>query len=220
MRSEAVITSSNPAGRRGFRRGGGNAIAGAGVLRGVVGRPRSEHDLVARAMRGDVAAYAELVRMHEQIAYRTAHLITHDSADAQDAAQEGFVRAYRALWRFRPGAPFRPWLLRIVGNEALNRRRSAGRRAGLAQRVADDRTSGGAAPSPEAAVLASERRATLLAALDALSEPHRLVIACRYLLELSEEETAAALGCRRGTVKSRLSRALEQLRHEIGEGDD
>ena len=168
-------------------------------------------------MRGDVNAYAELVRMHEQIAYRTAHLITRDAADAQEAAQDAFVKAYGALWRFRPGAPFRPWLLRIVGNEAHNRRRAAGRRAGLAQRVADDRTSGGAAPSPEAAVLTSERRQAVLAAVDRLSEPHRLVIACRYLLELSEQETAAALGCRPGTVKSRLSRALAQLRREVGD---
>lgn len=166
-------------------------------------------------MRGDVNAYTELVRMHEQIAFRTAHLITGDAADAQEAAQDGFIKAYRALWRFRAGAPFRPWLLRIVGNEAINRRRSSGRRAGLAQRIADDRTSGGAAPSPEAAVLAAERRATVLAAMDELTEPHRLVIACRYLLELSEEETAAALGCRRGTVKSRLSRAMEQLRLKV-----
>lgn len=168
-------------------------------------------------MRGDVNAYAELVRMHEQIAFRTAHLITRDAADAQEAAQDGFVKAYGALWRFRAGAPFRPWLLRIVGNEAHNRRRSAGRRAGLARRAADDRISGGAAPSPEAAVLAAERRDALLAALDGLSEPHRLVITCRYLLELSEEETAAALRCRRGTVKSRLSRALDQLRSEIAD---
>jgi RNA polymerase sigma-70 factor (ECF subfamily) len=165
-----------------------------------------------------VDAYAQLVRMHEQIAFRTANLITGNAADAQDAAQEAFVKAYDALWRFRPGAPFRPWLLRIVANESHNQRRSAGRRSGLARRAGDDRTSGDAAPSPEAAVLRSERRAQVLAAIEALSEPHRLVIACRYLLELSEQETAAALGCRRGTVKSRLARALEQLRKEAGDG--
>jgi RNA polymerase sigma factor (sigma-70 family) len=184
----------------------------------VVGRPRTEHDLVERAKRGDGDAYTQLVRMHEQIAFRTAHLITGNSADAQDAAQEAFVKAYDALWRFRSGAPFRPWLLRIVANESHNQRRSAGRRTGLARRAGDDRTSGDAAPSPEAAVLASERRAALLAAIDGLAEPHRLVIACRYLLELSEQETAAALNCRRGTVKSRLSRALEQLRLQDGDG--
>ena len=183
----------------------------------MVGRPRTEHDLVERAKRGDVDAYTQLVRIHEQIAFRTAHLITGSAADAQDAAQEAFIKAYDALWRFRTGAPFRPWLLRIVANESHNQRRAAGRRTGLARRVGEDRTSGGAAPSPEAAVLRSERRAELLAAVDGLSEPHRLVISCRYLLELSEAETAAALGCRRGTVKSRLARALEQLRKEAGD---
>ena len=92
-----------------------------------------------------------------------------------------------------------------------------GRRAGLAQRVADDRTSGGAAPSPEAAVLTSERRQAVLKLLTGSPSRIAWVIACRYFLELSEEETAAALGCRPGTVKSRLSRALEQLRLEVGD---
>ncbi|MBA2637948.1 MAG: RNA polymerase sigma factor [Solirubrobacterales bacterium] len=189
-------------------------------MRTVVGRPLSEHDLVERAKRGDVAAYTQLVRMHEQIAFRTAHLITGNHADAQDAAQEAFIKAYGALWRFRFGAPFRPWLLRIVANESHNQRRSASRRVGLVRRDGDDRTSGDAAPSPEAAALASERRAAVLAALEGLAEPHRMVIACRYFLELSEAETAAALGCRRGTVKSRLSRALKQLGLEMGEPGD
>jgi len=184
----------------------------------VVGRPQTEHDLVERAKRGDVDAYTQLVRIHEQIAFRTAHLITNNAADAQDAAQEAFIKAYDALWRFRSGMAFRPWLLRIVANESHNQRRSAGRRTGLARRAGDDRTSGDAAPSPEAAVLRSERRAELLTAIGQLSEPHRLVIAYRYLLELSEEETAAVLGCRCGTVKSRLARALEQLRLEAGDG--
>jgi RNA polymerase sigma factor (sigma-70 family) len=183
----------------------------------VVGRPLSERQLVDRAKRGDIAAYEELVRMHQEIAFRTAHLMTGDAAEAEDAAQDAFLKAHRSLWRFRSGAPFRPWLLRIVGNEALNRRRSAGRRAGLALRAARERSSGGAAPSPETATLARERHAALLAAVNALAEDHRLVIAYRYFLELSEEETAAALGCRRGTVKSRLSRALERLREEMGE---
>jgi RNA polymerase sigma factor (sigma-70 family) len=186
----------------------------------VVGRPLAEHDLVERARAGDPGAYAALVRGHQEIAFRTAYLITGNAADAEDAAQEGFVKAYRALGRFRVGEPLRPWLLTIVANEARNRRRSAGRRAALALRAAgEEHPSGAAAPSPEAALLAGERRAALLAALSRLRDDDRLVIGCRHLLELTEAETAAALGIKRGTVKSRLSRSLDRLREELGDPD-
>jgi len=177
----------------------------------------NEAELIARAKRGDAAAYEELVRMYQGIAFRTAWLVAGNAADAEEAAQDGFVKAYRALRRFRAGAPFKPWLLRIVTNEARNRRRSAGRRDALALRAAGEVVSGDAAPSPETALLGAARRDDLLAAVNRLEEHHRLAIGCRYFLELSEEETAAALGCRRGTVKSRLSRALERLRAELGE---
>ena len=141
-----------------------------------------------------------------------AYLVARDAADAEDAAQEAFVKAYYALGRFRRGASFKPWLLRIVTNEALNRRRSAGRRAGLALRAAEEPVSGDAAPSPETAALELEKKRTLLAALDSLDEPDRLAVTYRYFLDLSEAEMAAALGVPRGTVKSRLSRALVKLR--------
>ena len=184
----------------------------------MVGRPLTEHELVERAREGDGAAYATLVRDHEEIAFRIAYVICGNAADAEEAAQEAFVKAYRALGRFRTGEPLRPWLLAIVANEARNRRRSAGRRAALVLRAAGEgRPSGEAAPSPEAALLAGERRSVLLAGLGRLNERDRTVIACRYLLELSEAETAAALGVRPGTVKSRLSRALDRLREEVGE---
>ena len=186
----------------------------------MVGRPQEESELVERARRRDATAYEELVQTYTGIAFRTAYLITGDASDAEDAAQDGFVKAYSALRRFRRGAPFRPWLLRIVANEARNRRRSAGRRGALVQRTAGSETSGGAAPSPEAVLVGSETRAELLAAVNELREEHRLAIACRYFLDLSEEETAAALGWPRGTVKSRLSRALDALREAMGERDD
>ena len=151
------------------------------------------------------------------MALRTAVLLGA-GADAEDVVQDALVKAYRSLGRYRDGAPFRPWLLRIVGNEARNRRLAAGRRERLALRVAQERREGGAVPSPESALLDHERRQALLAAIESLGERDRSVIACRYLLELSEAETAAALGVRRGTVKSRLSRALGRLREEV-EGD-
>ena len=155
--------------------------------------------------------------MHGTVAFRTAWLITGSAADAEEAAQDAFVKAQEALDRFREGAPFRPWLLTIVSNEARNRLRASGRRQALALRAAEERRPGDAVPSPEAALLDSERREELLAALAELSDNDRRAIACRYFLELSEEETAAVLDCARGTVKSRLSRALERLRKELGE---
>jgi RNA polymerase sigma factor (sigma-70 family) len=175
-------------------------------------RPLADDDLVARAQRGDTRAYGTLVKEHQTLAFRTAFLLTGSAADAEDAVQDAFVKAHGALGRFRPGSPFRPWLLAIVANEARNRRRSAGRRERLALRAAEDPLSGGAVPSPEAALLDAERREELLAAVNDLREDDRLAIACRYFLGLSEEETAAALGWRRGTVKSRTSRALDRLR--------
>jgi RNA polymerase sigma factor (sigma-70 family) len=183
----------------------------------VEGRPLQESELVERAKRGDQAAYGDLVHAYQGIAFRTAYVIVGNAAEAEDAAQEGFVKAFYALRRFRAGAPFRPWVLQIVANEARNRRRSAGRRAALLMRTAADAPSGEAAPSPEAAILTGEQREELLAAVNELREEDRLVITCRYFLELSEEETAAALGWKRGTVKSRLSRALERLRAQIEE---
>jgi RNA polymerase sigma-70 factor (ECF subfamily) len=156
-----------------------------------------------------------LVRRYQDLAMRTAYIVAPE-ADAADAVQDGFLKAYAALPRFRVDAPFRPWLLRIVANEARNRRRSAGRRAALSLRAAAEESSGGAAPSPEGVVLAGEDRERLLEAVNGLREEERLVIACRFFLELSEEETAAALDVRLGTIKSRTSRALEHLREAYG----
>jgi RNA polymerase sigma-70 factor, ECF subfamily len=169
-----------------------------------------------RAKRGDATAYEELVRMHQGLAFRVALVAAGNASDAEDAVQDGFVKAYRALARFRDGSPFRPWLLKIVANEARNRRRSAGRRSGLALRVAAA-ASGDAAPSPEATAVSHERRAELLDGLARLDERDREILVHRFLLELGEDETAAALGLRRGTVKSRTSRALERLRAIVGE---
>ncbi len=180
-----------------------------------MGRPHDESELVAHARRGDLDAFELLVREHQGIAFRTAYVISGSAADAEEAVQDAFVKAHRALGRFRADAPFRPWLLAIVANESRNRRRSAARRARFELHLAGERPSADAAPSPEAALLDREQRARLLAAIETLSEEHRQVVACRHLLGLSEHETAAALGCRPGTVKSRLSRALARLEEEL-----
>ena len=179
------------------------------------GRPTEEAVAIARARGGDVAAYEELVRRYQDVALRTAYLVCPET-DADDAVQEAFLKAYAALPRFREGAPFRPWLLRIVANEARNRRRSAGRRTGLAQRAAD--VAGPAVePSPEHGYLAAEQRDALFSAINELRDEDREVIGARFLLELNEAETAEALGIPRGTVKSRTSRALGRLREVLAE---
>lgn len=180
------------------------------------GRPLDDGELVERARNKDVRAYEELVQRYQEHAFRTAYHFTREAADAEDAAQEAFVKAYYALPRFRAGAAFRPWLLRIVANEARNRRKAAGRRANLALRAAEDRPLGDAAPSPEVAALAREQRELLLAALETLREEDRLAVTYRYFLDLSEAEMAEALHCAPGTVKSRLSRALARLREHLG----
>ena len=118
------------------------------------------------------------------------------------------------------GAPLRPWLLAIVANEARNRRRAQSRSEGLVLRVTHELPSGGAAPSPEGRAIAAEDRARLLAALEQLSDDDRLIISCRYLLELGEAETAEVLSLRRGTVKSRTARALGRLRERMEERHD
>ena len=178
-----------------------------------------DHERLAeRARNGDVAAYERLVREYESLAFRAAFVITGDAAEAEDAAQDAFVKAYRSLKRFRPGAPFRPWLMTIVANEARNRRKAAGRRASLALRAADEMARENPI-SPEASVVAEERRSELIRELEGLREEDRVVISCRYFLGLSEAETAAALGCAKGTVKSRTSRALGRLRERMVKDD-
>jgi RNA polymerase sigma-70 factor (ECF subfamily) len=183
----------------------------------VEGRPPEDVVLAERAKHGDERAFEELMRTYQPLAFRTAYLLTGSAADAEDAVQSGFVKAWAALPRFRSGAAFKPWLLRIVANEAHNRRRSERRRVELRLRATAAQPPGDAAPSPEGAALGRDRREALLRALVRLDERDRDVLTCRYFLDLSEEETAEILGVRRGTVKSRTSRALARLREEVEE---
>jgi len=181
----------------------------------VGGRPLDDDaQLIESARGGDIGAFEQLVERYQHIAIRVAHLIC-GADDAADVTQEAFVKAWQALPRFRSKAPFRPWLLSIVANEARNTRRAAGRRARLALRATEDRLPVDAAPSIEEAALGAAQSRSVLAAVDTLSQKHRDVISCRFLAGLSEAETAAALGCRPGTVKSRLSRALAALRSHL-----
>src|SRR2546427_7857430 len=158
------------------------------------GRPADDPDLITRAQRGDKAAYEEIVQRYQQIAFRTAYVVTGSAADAEDAAQEGFMKAFRALDRFRAGADLRPWLLRIVANEARNRVRSSGRRHQLELRLTEGFRPGDAAPSPQAVPVPADPRRPQPATLHALSVGARLGIAPPHFLDLRGAAAAAAAG--------------------------
>jgi RNA polymerase sigma factor (sigma-70 family) len=183
---------------------------------------RDDAWLIDHASRGDHPAYAELVRRYAAISHRTATSIVGPS-DAEDAVQEAFVRAFYALDRFRPGSPFKPWLLAIVANCARNKGRPHAQQARVRNRLRGIAGFPASAAlhlveSAESSALGKQERHDLARAVDSLPENARLVVTCRYLLELSEAETAQVLGWPVGTVKSRLSRALTRLRTSLAEG--
>jgi RNA polymerase sigma factor (sigma-70 family) len=174
-----------------------------------------EAQAVELAKAGDLDAYEWLVRQHSAAAVRLASAVCGSAGDAEDAAQEAFVKMFYALDTFRPDAALRPWLLRIVANEAKNQHRSGRRRAALVTRSVGLRVA--PVPSPEEVVVAEGEADAVLAAVASLGERDRLVIAYRYFAGLSEREMAEALVCRPGTVKSRLARALARLRPALAE---
>jgi RNA polymerase sigma factor (sigma-70 family) len=177
-----------------------------------------EAELVARAAAGDHEAYAKLVRPYERVAYRIAAAITGRSADAQEASQNGLLKAYRSLDRFTPGAAFRPWLLRIVVNEAHNVARSARRHQRLGARAREQHDA--ALAGPEDAVVAREEVAAVMSALGRLSENDRLAVALRYFAELSDAEAAALSGTSKEAYRVRLLRARRRLKTILEETDD
>lgn len=173
-----------------------------------------EKQLIERARRGEAGAYDALVQAHQEAAFRTAYFITHDAAEAQDAAQEAFIRAYDALGRFDARRPFRPWLLRIVARTAINRLRASTRRQTMIERyAAKDMEPPG--PAIESSVIRRERSRQVWAAIDRLKPDDRSLIVMRYFLELPEAELAQTFNVAAGTIKSRLHRALGKLRDAI-----
>jgi RNA polymerase sigma-70 factor (ECF subfamily) len=176
-----------------------------------------DETLVAMARDGDGDAFGELVARYRELAFRVAWVVA-PGGEAEDAVQEAFVKAWFALPRFRQGAPFRPWLCRIVANEARNRVRSARRRDALALRDAAATPRADIAPPDDAAIARGDAE-VLVAAMNRLKPDDRLIVAYRWLFELSEAEMADALDVPAGTVKSRLSRAMTRLRETIGELD-
>ncbi len=176
----------------------------------------SENALIARARRGDPAAWSDLVGSHQEHIFRLAYLVLRDAAEAEDVAQETFVRAFLFLDEFETGRPLRPWLTRIAINLARNRRRALGRYLNQLRRLFNnepdpERTTAG----PENTVQARWRANKLWTAVHRLSPIRQEVIYLRYFLAMPEADMAEALDVPPGTIKSRLYRALGELRRII-----
>jgi RNA polymerase sigma-70 factor (ECF subfamily) len=176
---------------------------------------RGERRLLREAQRGSEEALEVLVRRHWPLAHRAAYLVIGDATAAEDVAQEALVAAIRSLDRFDLRRPFGPWLHRIAVNRAIDHARARAARGEVASGTAEEaelrgnpRAAAGGEPDPRADRLRS--------ALAGLSAEHRAIVAMRFLLDLSPGEIAAELGLPRGTVNSRLRRALDHLAADIG----
>lgn len=171
-------------------------------------------DLVARARQGDDDAFRRLVDRHQAAVARTVVGMLGDGDDADDVGQEVFVRFHQALGSFRGESSVRTYLVRIAMSCALNALRSRRRRE--LRFVHDDAALEAAAVEAPAVAGDTDTAARIRAALDALSEDHRAVVVLRLLEERSTRETAEILDVPEGTVLSRLSRAVRQLRVTLG----
>jgi RNA polymerase sigma-70 factor, ECF subfamily len=169
-----------------------------------------EATLVRHAANGDATAWEPLVLAHQEAVFRLSYLLLGDPDDAEDVAQETFLRAWNHLKRFDPTRPLRPWLLSIASNLASNRRRSAGRYLAALTRAFRNEPASSASIEEKSA--RHMEASDLWKAVQNLSTPEQQIVYLRYFLELSVAETAQALNIAEGTVKSRLSRALERLR--------
>ena len=152
------------------------------------------------------------MQMHQEPVFRLAYLLLGDPDEAEDTAQESFLRAWRHFRRFDPARPLRPWLLSITANLVRNRRRSAGRYLAALMRAFRDEP---ASVRLEEASQKTFEADELWRAVRNLSMQDQQIIYLRYFLDLSVAETSQALEIAEGTVKSRLSRALEKLRSII-----
>jgi len=168
-----------------------------------------EANLIVRARRKDPAAWETLTRVHQQPVFRLAYLLLGDADEAEDAAQETFIKAYYALDSFDSSRPLRPWLLGIAANQARNQRRALGRYLAHLKRFAR--------LQPAAASTRDESQPDeIWEVVRRLNRAFQEVIALRYYFEMSEAEMAETLSIAPGTVKSRLHRALSALREELG----
>ena len=171
-----------------------------------------EATLISRAAAGETAAWEPLVLAHQEAVFRLAYLLLGDPDEAEDVAQETFLRGWNQLDRFDRSRPLRPWLLRIAANLASNRRRFAGRYLTALMRSAQAEPGTPGVEERSAERLEAEQLWQAVRRLDASDQQ---IIYLRYFLDLSVAETAETLETAEGTVKSRLHRALERLRNVI-----
>ena len=168
------------------------------------------------AQGGDAAAFGRLVKLYQRSVYRVAYGITRNASDADDLAQETFVRAFQAIGRFRVGEPLHPWLARIAVNLAFSlfRRRKRRPETPLEPLIESGHEFAGA-DDPAENVAKSERDRHLSEAFAGLSEEHRVILVLRVVEGMSYDEIARTLHVPGGTVMSRLSRARADLRARL-----
>ena len=180
--------------------------------------PPEEMELVRRARRGDLPAYDELVRRYQERIYATVYHMTANHEDANDLAQEAFIKAFQALRSFKGGSSFYTWIYRIAVNKTINFLKQ---RRNKSQMSLDD-LDFNAEHDPDLVALVSEKtprrevglaelQEKLNAAMQRLSEPHRLVVTLHDVQGLSHEEIGKIMDCNIGTVRSRLFYARQQL---------
>ena len=176
-----------------------------------------DRTLARRAQRGDQEAFATLVTRHQRYVYNLAYRLLRDPQEAEDLAQEAFLRAWRGMGGFRGDSKFTTWLYRIVTNLCYNRLPKLRRQ--LQETDAEDLETYASpfAPDPPSMVEAAERRAFLHQQIASLPEKYKLVITLFYLQELSYNEIASVLDLPLGTVKTHLYRARERLQRQIGQ---
>lgn len=184
----------------------------------------SDTDLVLRIVAGDEAAFTLLMRRHNQALYRTARSILKDDAEAEDAVQEAYLLAYKAMPGFRGDSKLSTWLVKIVVNESIARMHKRTRRAEVIHldgethediEAAEGYMNEATPEEPERAVLQAEARRLLEAKIDKLPDAFRTVFVLRALEEMTVEEAAASLGIAEATVRTRYFRARALLRESL-----